>query len=145
MTRIKAKLKACTSKPYQDSDLLYIFRDLQDQPNNSKLFHYDPCHIAKHPLGIISKCKQCGLQCSIYQHINNLGNPIVSHHGSRCGRLIDRMYTATPGLANIKGISIVQDTGGSSDHDLVITKMDLGIEQYHINKEKEELIFLKEL
>jgi hypothetical protein len=48
------------------------------------------------------------------------------------------MYTSTPGLANILGISIVQDTGISSNHYLVFTKIDLGIKQYHINKEKEE-------
>lgn len=138
MTRLQSKLKALISKAHQDSDLLYIFGDLQDTPDNSKLFHYGPCRIAKHPLGIISTCEQQGLQCTIYQHTNLLEKPIVSRHGSKGGRFIDGMYTSTPGLANILGISIIHDTGISSDHDLVITKMDLGIEKYHINKEKEE-------
>jgi hypothetical protein len=48
------------------------------------------------------------------------------------------MYTTTQGLNYVIGITIVQDTGILSDHDMVISKLDLGIESFSISTEKEE-------
>jgi hypothetical protein len=104
-------LKPIISKANQQSGFLYVFGDLQDTPGNSKIFHYGLCHIAKHPLGIVKTCEEFGLTCSIYQHIAEMERPIVSCHGSKGGRFIDGMYTSSFGLANIFGISIMQDSG----------------------------------
>ena len=48
------------------------------------------------------------------------------------------MYTTAQGLNYVTGITIVQDTGILSDHDMVISKLDLGIESFSISTEKEE-------
>ena len=143
MTQVQNSLNTIISKAVDTSDFLYVFGDLQDTPDNSKLFHYGSCRIAKHPLGIVKTCEAHGLICSIFTHINTLEHPIVSRHGTKGGRFIDGMYTTHPSLANILGISIISDSGIVSDHDLIISKIDLGIEQYKINTEKEERIDFK--
>eukprot|EP00590_Aulacoseira_subarctica_P005294 CAMPEP_0172416722 /NCGR_PEP_ID=MMETSP1064-20121228/3216_1 /TAXON_ID=202472 /ORGANISM="Aulacoseira subarctica , Strain CCAP 1002/5" /LENGTH=1681 /DNA_ID=CAMNT_0013154579 /DNA_START=343 /DNA_END=5384 /DNA_ORIENTATION=- len=71
--------------------------------------------------------------------------PITSRHGSKGGRFIDGMYSLQAGLEKILGISIIQDSGILSDHDLVISSLDLGIEHYLPNKEKEERIDFKSI
>jgi len=48
------------------------------------------------------------------------------------------MYTLQQALPYILGITIVMDTGIYSDHDLIITKCDLGIQKFHVSTEKEE-------
>jgi hypothetical protein len=48
------------------------------------------------------------------------------------------MYTTAQGLNYVTGMTMVQDTGILSDHDMVISKLDLGIENFSISTEKEE-------
>jgi hypothetical protein len=56
------------------------------------------------------------------------------------------MYTCIQGLEKITGISIINDSGISSDHALIIiSKINLGIEQFQISKEKEEHINYKKI
>jgi hypothetical protein len=124
----------------RNEEIVYIFGDLQDTPNNSKDFYYGSCKIAKHPFGIIKTCEDLSLECMIFQHWQSLDKPIISRHGSRGGRFIDGMYTTKNGLQYSIGITIIQDTGILSDHDMIINKFDLGIEKFEISKEKEERI-----
>ncbi len=105
MLQVRNHLKAIISKANQHSYFLYVFGDLQDTPDNSKIFHYGLCHIAKHPLGIVRTCEEFGLTCSVYQHIEEMEKPTVSCHDSKGGRLIDGMYTSSFGLANILDIN----------------------------------------
>jgi hypothetical protein len=97
---------------------MFVFGDLQDTPDNSKIWHYGLHPIVKHPLGIVCTCEEFGLTCSIFQHIEEMENPIDSWHGSKGVSFIDGMYTSSFGLPNILGISIIQDSGIHSDHDL---------------------------
>jgi hypothetical protein len=53
MLQIQTQLQAIISTAIHQTDLLHVFGDLQDAPDNSKLFHYGSCHLAKHPLGIV--------------------------------------------------------------------------------------------
>jgi hypothetical protein len=71
--------------------------------------------------------------------------PVVSRHGAKGGRFIDGMYTTNHELAYVKGITIIQDTGIFSNHDLVISKIDLGIEKFTISNEKEERFDYKQI
>jgi hypothetical protein len=48
------------------------------------------------------------------------------------------MYTTNRDLIHVTGITIVQDTGILSDHDMVISKIELGIEKFNISNKKEE-------
>jgi hypothetical protein len=41
-------------------------------------------------------------------------------------------------LGGVTGIKIIQDTGVLSDHNMIISKIDLGIEKFKISTEKEE-------
>jgi len=54
----------------------------------------------------------------------------------RGGRFIDGMYTTNRDLIHVTGITIVQDTGIPSDHDMVISKIELGIENFNISNKK---------
>jgi hypothetical protein len=45
--------------------------------------------------------------------------PIIFRHGSKGGRFIDGMYITKQELTQVTGITIIQDTGIYSDHDLV--------------------------
>lgn len=56
--------------------------------------------------------------------------PIVSCHGAKGGRFLDGVYTTRQNLSYIVRITIVQDTGIISNHDMVISKFDLGIEKF---------------
>ena len=127
------------------NDIIYVFGDLQDTPDNSKKFHYGPCRLPKHPLGIASTCENLGLSCSIYKFLDDLEQPIISRRGTKGGRFIDGLYTCTEGLEKITGTSIINDTGVFSDHHLVINKIDLGIAPFQISKEKEERIDFKKV
>jgi len=71
--------------------------------------------------------------------------PVESRHGAKGGRFIDGMYTTNQELAYVKGITIIQDTGIFSDHDLVISKIDLGIEKFTMSNEKEERFDYKQI
>jgi len=145
MTALRDKLKNILHKAKREADITYVLGDLQDTPDNSNVFHYGSCRIAKHPLGIVRTCENEGLFCSMYQHIENQEKPIVSRHGTKGGRFIDGTYTCAQGLTTISGITIVKDTGINSDHDLVISKVDLGIEQLQVSKDKEERINFKKI
>lgn len=121
-------------------ELLYIFCDLQDTPDRSKLFYYGTNNIIKHPLGIVQTCEECGLQCTIYKHLEYLNKPIISRFGSKGGRFIDGMYSDPAAMQFNTGVIILQETGISSDHNLVISKFDFGMKKFDISKGKEERI-----
>ena len=140
MDKVQTKIKGIIKEAKRNKDLLYVFGDLQDTPDSSKTFHLGSCRIPKHPLGIVNACEAANLQCSIYRHMNALEKPIISRTGSKGGRFIDGMYACKQGLQKITGISIVHDSGINSDHRLVINKIDLGMEEFQISKDKEERI-----
>ena len=77
-----------------------------------------------------------GLICSIYQFSDILEKPIVSRQGTKGGRFIDGTYTCLEGLAKDTDITIIRDYCVSSDHDLVISKIDLGLQQFQISKKR---------
>jgi hypothetical protein len=138
MRHIQKQIKKLSMNIIRNEELIYIFGDLQDTPDDSKNFYYGKNKIAKHPLGIVKTCEDIGLQCTIYKQWNEIERPIISRHGSKGGRFIDGMYTCRNGLLHVQGITIIHDTGILRDHDMVITKCDLGIEKFQINKAKEE-------
>jgi hypothetical protein len=72
------------------------------------------------------------------QTLGKHGSPILSRHGPKGGRFFDSMYTTKQGITCILGITIIHETGILSDHDMVISKCDLGLEKFEISKEKEE-------
>jgi hypothetical protein len=139
MIDIREQIKLIIKDVKKAGDNIFIFGDLQDTPDNSKNFHYGKCRIPKH-VGIAKTCEESGLTCSIYQHLENMELPIIPRYGSKGGRFIDGMYTYLQGLEKITGISIINDSGISTDHALIISKINLGIEQFQISKEKEERI-----
>ena len=55
------------------------------------------------------------------------------------------MYTCSQGLQKITGISLIEDTGTNSDHVLVLSKIDLGIEIFQASKEQEERVDFKRI
>jgi len=77
--------------------------------------------------------------------MESLEKPIISRHGTKGGRFIDGMYTCDQGLQKITGISLIPDSGIFSDHVLVVTKINLGIEILEVNKEQEECIDFKRI
>jgi hypothetical protein len=72
--------------------------------------------------------------------MDSMPKPITSSHGAKGGRFIDGMFTTKHGLQFVMGITIFSDTGISSDHDLIISKFDLGLKQFLLSDEKEERI-----
>jgi hypothetical protein len=140
MRRVRNTLKSICNKVKNAHELLYIFGDPQDTPDQSNLFYYGSKNIMKHPLGIIQTCEEYGLECTIYQHLETMSKPIISRHGAKGGRFIDGMYTDLQGMQHIQGITIAHDTEIFSDHSLVITKMELGLKKYTISQAKEERV-----
>jgi len=120
--------------------MIYIFGDLQETPDITRTFAYGNTRLPKHPLGIVKTCEDLGLECTIYQHLASMKLPVISRHGSKGGRFIDGMYTLPQYLTHITGIVIISDTGVYSDHNLVISKCDLGLTKFSISKKKEERI-----
>jgi hypothetical protein len=145
MNSIKQCIIYLVKEASKAGDIVFVFGDLQDTPDNSKKFHYGRTRLPKHPLGIVSACEELGLTCSIYQHIDNLEKPVISRQGLKGGRFIDGMYTCTQGLEKILGIHIIKDTGVFSDHLLVVSKIDLGIEKFDVCNEREERIDFRRL
>jgi len=145
MAELQAQLKHHITRAVRDNDIVYVFGDLQDTPDNSKAFHYGTYRIPKHPLGIVRTCEDLNLQCTIYQHLPFMEKPIISRHGTKGGRFIDCMYATEHGLKHVKAISIIQETGILSDHDMVISKIDLGIECFKISKAKEERFSFRQI
>jgi hypothetical protein len=140
MTALQNQLKKILAKTKSNKETIYVFGDLQDTPVNSKSFHYGSCQINKHPLGITRACEDFGLTCTIYPHMHNMEKPIISRHGTKGGRFIDSMYANHQGINCVNGISIIQDTGIPSDHDMVISKIDIGISKFEVCKDKEQRI-----
>jgi hypothetical protein len=138
MRQLQKQIKKLSMNIIRNKELIYIFGDLQDTPDDSKDFYHGKNKIAKYPLGIVKTCEDIGLQCMIYKHGDEIKRPIISRHGSKGSRFIDGMYTCRNGLLHVQGITIIHDTGILTDHDMVITKCDLGIEKFQINKAKEE-------
>ncbi len=98
MESIQQHIRNSITKATRNNELTYVYGDLQDTPDNSKIFHYGSCRIPKHPLGVIHLCESLGFQCTIYQHFPSMEKTIISHHGSKGGRFIDSMYTSDDGL-----------------------------------------------
>ena len=140
MRQLRKVLRSIVTKAINTEEMVYIYGDLQDAPDNSKNFYYGTNNIVKHPLGIVQTCENLGLDCTIYQHIESLTKPIISRRGAKGGRFIDGMYSDRQGISCIVGISIITDTGIASDHDLVISKCDLGLKHFNLSNEKEERI-----
>jgi len=138
MIAVKNQLKSIIREAKRNNDIIFVFGDLQDVPDNSSNFRYGQCKIPKHPLGIVKTCEDLQLACSIYKFLHTLDTPIISRHGSKGGRFIDGMFVCNQGLNKITGVNIVLDSGINSDHDLIISKIDLGMEDFVISKEKEE-------
>jgi archaellum component FlaC len=72
--------------------------------------------------------------------MDSMDKPIISRHGTKGGRFIDGMFTCMQGIEKITGISIINDTGINSDHAIVITKIDLGVDNFRINNQREKRI-----
>jgi len=145
MRELQKQLKTIIRKAQSCNKKIFVFGDLQDTPDETKTFIYGSTRIAKHPLGIVKTCEEFGMQCTIFQHLHAMDKPVTSRHGSKGGRFLDGMYTFPKYLPLITGITILQDTGIFSDHDLVISKCDLGIQLLSISKEKEEKIDFKQI
>jgi hypothetical protein len=91
MRQIQKQVQKLSMNIIRNEELIYIFGDLQDTPDDSKNFYDGKNRIAKHPLGIVKTCEDIGLQCMIYKHWNEIERPIISRHGSKGGRFIDGM------------------------------------------------------
>lgn len=94
---------------------------------------------------LVQTCETNDLYCSVYKFLDDLEKPVISRHGSKGGRFIDGMYTCTQGLEKLTGMSVVKDSGIYSDHDLIIHKIDLGIEPFQASKATEEIIDFKKI
>ena len=92
MRQLKRSLKTIIRKAIDTNQIIYVYGDLQDTPDNSKAFHHGTTNIGKHPLGIAQTCENLGLLCTIYQHMESMPKPIISRHGPKGGRFIDGMY-----------------------------------------------------
>jgi hypothetical protein len=141
--KIQESIKDIIENARKSKDIIFIYGDLQDTPDNSKNFHYGKCRIPKHPLGITKTCEDMRLSCTIYQYMESLDKPIISRHGTKGGRFIDGMYTCHQGLERVMGIAIVNDTGINSDHMLVVSNIDLGIQKFELSTDREERIDFK--
>ena len=122
--------------------LTYVHGDLQDTPDNSKLFHYGKCRMPKQAHGIIKTCEKYNMECIIYKFVHQMPHPIISRHGTAGGRFIDGCYTTTSGIDKVIALAILTSdaVGISSDHDMVLFKLDLGIMPHTVAKEYQEKI-----
>jgi hypothetical protein len=145
MRGIQEIIKSIIENANKSKDIIFIYGDLQDAPDNSKNFHYGKCRIPKHPLGITKACEDRGLSCTIYQHMASLDKPITSTHGTKGGRFINGMYTCHQGLERVMGIAIVNDTGINSDQMLIVSNIDLEIQKFEILTDREERIDFKRI
>jgi hypothetical protein len=145
MRGIQEIIKSIIENANKSKDIILIYGDLQDAPDNSKNFHYGKCRIPKHPLGITKTCEDMGLSCKIYQHMESLDKPMISRHGTKGGRFIDGMYTCHQGLERVMGIATVDDTGINSDHVLIVSNIDLGIQKFEVSTDREERIDFKRI
>lgn len=72
MTIIQDQMKNTIIITIKTNDIMYVFGDKQDTPDNSKKFHYCFFRIPKHPFGIGKTYEDSGLLCLIYQHLETL-------------------------------------------------------------------------
>jgi hypothetical protein len=72
MTIIQDQMKNTIIITIKTNDIIYVFGDKQDTPDNSKKFHYCFFRIPKHPFGIVKTYEDSGLLCLIYQHLEPL-------------------------------------------------------------------------
>jgi hypothetical protein len=145
MRGIQEIIKSIIENANKSKDIIIIYGHLQDAPDNSKNFHYGKCRIPKHLLGITKTCEDIGLSCTIYQHMESLDKPIISRHGTKGGHFIDGMYTSHQGLERVMGIATVNDTGINSDHMLIVSNIDLGIQKFEVSTDREERIDFKRI
>jgi hypothetical protein len=138
--RIRTHLRKIINLATTNKEDIYVFGDLQDTPDNKKNFNYGTCRIPKHPLGITKTFEDSNLSCTAYKHLDSLNKPVISRHGMKGGRFIDGMYACNQGLQKVMGISITSDTRINSDHLLVVSKIDLGIETHSPRDKQEERI-----
>jgi len=138
--RIRTHLRKIINLATTNKEDIYVFGDLQDTPDNKKNFNYGTCRIPKHPLGITKTFEDSNLSCTAYKHLDSLNKPVISRHGMKGGRFIDGMYACNQGLQKVMGISITSDTRINSDHLLVVSKIDLGIETHNPRDKQEERI-----
>jgi hypothetical protein len=103
MIAVKNQLKSIIREAKRNNDIIFVFGDLQDVPDNSSNFRYGQCKIPKHPLGIVKTCEDLQLACSIYKFLHTLDTPIISRHGSKAGCFIDGMFVCNQGLNKITG------------------------------------------
>jgi len=61
MRKLQKVLRTAIIKAKNAGELIYIFGDLQDTPDRSRMFYYGTNSIIKHPLGIVQTCEDCGL------------------------------------------------------------------------------------
>jgi hypothetical protein len=57
MRQLKQILTTILNRAINADELIFIFGDLQDTPDNSKMFSYGTSNIIKHPLGIVRTCE----------------------------------------------------------------------------------------
>jgi hypothetical protein len=55
------------------------------------------------------------------------------------------MYACSNGMDKVTGLTLIEDAGISSDHVLVISKIDLGMEIFVVSKEREERIAFRNI
>jgi hypothetical protein len=61
MTTVQNCLHDLLNDAIKSNDIIFVFGDLQDTPDNTKLFHYGSCRLPKHPLGIVAQCESLDL------------------------------------------------------------------------------------
>lgn len=134
MAEVQNIVEDAIKKAYRTNDFIFLFRDIQDTPDTSYIFHYGKCRIPKHPLGIIKECESAELTCTVQQHLDDLENPIISRNGPKGGRFIDIMYACSEGIEKVMKISII-----------ILSNIDLGLKKFEVRKEKEERIDFKRI
>jgi hypothetical protein len=65
MAEVQNIVEDAIKKAYRTNDFIFLFRDIQDTPDTSYIFHYGKCRIPKHPLGIIKECESAELTCTV--------------------------------------------------------------------------------
>jgi hypothetical protein len=76
----------------------------------------------------------------VFKFLHLIPLPIVSRYGHVGARLIDGCYTNLAGLEKTTSYTTVTDTGFSTDHDMIVHGLHLGIEHATIKDEVEERI-----
>ena len=99
---------------------------------NSTLANYTPKLLS----GILRFCKKQGLSCTMYSFLKP-GNPSISCHGSNGSCFIDSCYIEAKGQTLIKFTGIFDTPDISSDHQLHLNLIAIGIHQTWPKGQKE--------